>query len=192
MSVTTFLASSTCSLGLLSKIDAFTNDYAAAHDRAVALDQKIMSAAANISTQYSDLVSLATRQVMSTLDFTVGTDSNGNVVPGDVKVFMKNQGTDRFVFSFSAQYLLVNDDRWIRIHSRVTPVERMYAGFPMLLYLNASIAGALLQPLLESQDGLTGQEFASMDLGTTYPAATGSRAVSNEGVERECPSALDD
>ena len=72
-----------------------------AHDRAVALDQKIMSAAANISTQYSDLVSLATRQVMSTLDFTVGTDSNGNVVPGDVKVFMKNQGTDRFVFSFS-------------------------------------------------------------------------------------------
>ena len=56
-----------------------------------------MSAAANISTQYSDLVSLATRQAMSTLDFTVGTDSNGNVVPGDVKVFMKNQGTDRFV-----------------------------------------------------------------------------------------------
>ncbi|KAM5540215.1 hypothetical protein V8D89_006034 [Ganoderma adspersum] len=143
-------------------IDAFTNDYAAAHDRAVALDQKILSAAANISSQYSDIVSLATRQVMSALDFTVGTDSSGNVVPGDVKIFMKNQGTDR----------------------RVTPVERMYAAFPMLLYLNASIAGALLQPLLESQDGLTGQEFASMDLGTAYPAATGSHPVSNEGVEQ--------
>lgn len=56
-----------------------------------------MDAAAKISSQYSDIVSLATRQAMSTLDFTVGTDSNGNLVPDDIKVFMKNLGTDRFV-----------------------------------------------------------------------------------------------
>ena len=82
-------------------MDAFTGDYAGAHDRAVALDQNIMSSAAKISSQYSDIVSLATRQTMSTLDFTVGTDSNGNLVPGDIKIFMKNQGTDRFVFSLT-------------------------------------------------------------------------------------------
>ena len=79
------------------QIDAFTGDYAEAHDRAVALDQKITTTAATISSEYSDIVTLATRQTMSALDFTVGTDSNGNLVPDDVKIFMKNLGTDRLV-----------------------------------------------------------------------------------------------
>lgn len=74
----------------------------------MALDRKIMSAAAEFSPQYSDIVSLATRQAMSTLDFTVGTDSYGNVVPGKVKIFMKNLGTDRFVLPFLPLYLLAN------------------------------------------------------------------------------------
>ena len=81
----------------------FVNDYSKAHDRAVALDHKITSAAGKISSHYSDIVSLATRQVMSTLDITVGTTSNGkSVVPGDVKIFMKNVGTDTFVFQHSS------------------------------------------------------------------------------------------
>ena len=92
------------------QIDAFTGDYAAAHSRAVALDQKILSAAVEISPQYPDLVSLATRQTMSALDFTVGTDSNGNIISDDVKIFMKNLGMNSFVFSFYAYHLLVNDD----------------------------------------------------------------------------------
>ncbi len=37
---------------------------------------------------------------MSALDITVGTDSSGRLVPGDVKIFMKNLGTDRFVLPF--------------------------------------------------------------------------------------------
>ena len=56
-----------------------------------------MSAASQISSQYSDVLSLGTRQTMGALDFTIGTDSSGHLVPGDVKVFMKNLGTDRFV-----------------------------------------------------------------------------------------------
>ena len=76
----------------------FTNDYAAALERAIALDQKIMGDAARVqSSQYADIVSLATRQTMGALDFTIGTDSSGNIVPGDVMIFMKNLGTDRFV-----------------------------------------------------------------------------------------------
>ena len=153
----------------------------------MALDEALMNATSEISTHYTNLVSLATRQTFGSLDITILSDAQGNVNASDVKVFMKNQGTDRFVFSYSVRYPLVDDNCRIQIHSRVTPVERMYAAFPMLLFLNASIAGALLQPLLESQDGLTGQAFASMDLGTTYPSATGSRAVSNEGIEREYP-----
>lgn len=76
----------------------FTNDYAAALERAIALDQKIMGDAARVqSSQYADIVSLATRQTMSAIDITVGDDSSGNPVPNDTMVFMKNMGTDRFV-----------------------------------------------------------------------------------------------
>ena len=82
------------------QIDAFTGDYSGALSRAVALDQKILNAAAKISSQYSDIVSLAMRQAMGTFDITAGTDSNGNLIASDVKVFMKNLGTDQFVFFF--------------------------------------------------------------------------------------------
>lgn len=53
----------------------------------------------------------------------------------------------------------------IRPQRRVNPVERIYAAFPALLYLNASLGGAILAPLLESQDDLRGQAYASQDLG---------------------------
>ncbi|KAI1795668.1 hypothetical protein LXA43DRAFT_991596, partial [Ganoderma leucocontextum] len=142
-------------------IDAFTGDYAGAHNRAVALDQKIMSAAAKVSSQYSDIVSLAMRQTMSALDITVGTDSSGNLVQSDIMIFMKNLGTDR----------------------RVNPVEHIYAAFPTFLYLNASIGGALLNPLMASQASLTDQMSAAADIGSAYPAASGPSAVPQQGVE---------
>ena len=69
-------------------------------------------------------------------------------------------------------------------------MEHIYAAFPMFLYLNASIAGALLQPLLETQQSLTGQLFAAADIGNAYPVASGSHALSNQGVERECLSSF--
>ena len=68
----------------------------------------------------------------------------------------------------------------------MNPVEHIYAAFPMFLFLNASIGGALLQPLLEAQASLTGQPFAAMDLGNAYPSAPGPEAVPSRGVEREC------
>ena len=61
--------------------------------RAVALDNKIMQDAWKISAKYVDLVSLAARQVMGSLDFTIGTDSKGNPDPSDVMIFMKDVGT---------------------------------------------------------------------------------------------------
>ena len=70
-------------------------DAQAAHARAVALDQKITADAAAISGYYSDLVSLATRQTMGSLDITVSTNADGNVDPSDVKIFMKDIGTSQ-------------------------------------------------------------------------------------------------
>ncbi len=57
----------------------------------------------------------------------------------------------------------------------------------MFLYLNASIGGALLQPLLELQVSRTGQPYAAQDLGDKYPAATDPTVAPTQGVERECP-----
>ncbi len=76
-----------------------------------------MSAAAKISSQYSDIVSLATRQTMSALDITMGTDSSGIPIPSDIKIFMKNLGTDRFVHPFCPRYLLANDGHHTHLRS---------------------------------------------------------------------------
>lgn len=45
-------------------------------------------------------------------------------------------------------------------------MEKMYGALPMLIYLNASLVGPLLAPLLDAQDGMTGQPSAAQDLGT--------------------------
>ena len=55
----------------------------------------------------------------------------------------------------------------------------------MFLYLNASLGGALLAPLLASQpETLSGQTYAAMDVGGQYPEAQGPSRIPQEGVER--------
>ena len=44
-------------------------------------------------------------------------------------------------------------------------MEQLYAAFPAFLYLNASMGGAMLAPLLEVQDGLSNLSYAAQDLG---------------------------
>ena len=65
-------------------------------------------------------------------------------------------------------------------------MEHIFAALPTYLYLNASWVAGLLEPLLELQDGQTGQAFAAQDLGDSYPIASGGRAASSQGIEREC------
>ena len=75
------------------QIDAFVQDFSAASDRAQSLDEKIISDAAKISSNYVDLVSLAARQVMGSMDITVlESDSRGSVDGSDVKIFVKDIG----------------------------------------------------------------------------------------------------
>ena len=52
-----------------------------------------MGDAAQISSEYVDLVSLGARQTFGALDITVFTGDNGNVDASDVKIFMKDVGT---------------------------------------------------------------------------------------------------
>lgn len=75
---------------------AFVIDYQNALARAVALDEKIMTAAANVSAHYADLVALAARQAMGGTELTVGrsTSDASQWNTSDTKMFMKNVGTD--------------------------------------------------------------------------------------------------
>ena len=83
------------------QVDSFVVDFSNARNRAIALDEKIMSAAANISSEYIDLVSLTARQTMGALDITVVNNSDNSVDASDVKVFMKDIGGSGCVFSHS-------------------------------------------------------------------------------------------
>jgi len=47
---------------------------------------------------------------------------------------------------------------------RTNPVEILYASFPAFLYLNTTLAGKLLEPLLEFQV-LSLYDYAAPDLG---------------------------
>ena len=70
----------------------------------------------------------------------------------------------------------------------MNPLERIYAAFPAFLYLNASLGGALLSPLLPSHpDNFSGQTYAAQDIGGLYPQVQGPNRIPQEGVERKCP-----
>ncbi|TCD59771.1 hypothetical protein EIP91_011516 [Steccherinum ochraceum] len=146
-----------------SALDSFILDYDNAKQRSNALNAKIIGDAGKVSPTYTNLVSLAARQAMGGTDLTVarGTDSSWNT--SDVKMFMKDVGTS----------------------GRVNPVESLYAAFPFFLYINASYAGWLLEPLLEFQSSPSyTQPFAASDLGSSYPQASGSNQAHARGIEQ--------
>ncbi|KAF5378651.1 hypothetical protein D9757_009532 [Collybiopsis confluens] len=134
----------------------FMSDAQNALKRSIVLDGQIVSDASSISNAYADVVSLATRQAMAGMEITVGSDSSGRPNSSDVMIFMKDLGNSQ----------------------RTNPVEIMYAAFPSILYINASWAGYLLEPLLAFQSSpLYTQGYAAGDLGNAFPSAVGNNAL---------------
>ncbi|KAF8900337.1 hypothetical protein CPB85DRAFT_163127 [Mucidula mucida] len=147
-------------------VTAFVSDFDNARDRAVALDNKLMSAAKEISDEYATVMSVAARQAMAGVEITVSKDSDGNWNQSDIMSFMKDLG----------------------VSQRVNPVDVMYASFPAFLTINATWAGYLLEPLLRLQrDKITGANYAMPDMGESFPTATAhlsppvDRSVENSG-----------
>lgn len=68
------------------------NDFERARQAAEVFDSKLLNAGSSVSSQYSNLLALTTRQVLSSIDITLakGTDGNWNFT--DTLVFMKNFG----------------------------------------------------------------------------------------------------
>ncbi|KAK0481474.1 hypothetical protein IW261DRAFT_1681366, partial [Armillaria novae-zelandiae] len=141
-------------------IDFFLGDFSDAKQRAIDLDNRIMSDARQISDNYADLVTLAARQALA-VDITVSKDSKGQWNTSDVMTFMKDVGNSR----------------------RVNPVEILYATFPAYLYFNTTWAGYLLEPLLRHQQSSQYTEtYAAPDLGLLYPISGGNNSSSISGA----------
>lgn len=92
-------------------------------------------------------------------------------------------------------------------YTRVNAVDVIYAAMPAYLYLNPSILGYLLSPLLAYQESVQYQNnYAAQDLGMhdvsektaklifpsggPFPSATGNFNGHDERVERELPFLL--
>ncbi|KAJ7911892.1 hypothetical protein B0H13DRAFT_1614136 [Mycena leptocephala] len=132
-------------------IDDFMVDFPAARTRAIAFDHKILQDAAAVSQDYVDLVSLGTRQAMAGIEITLTTLPDGSFNLSDVKAFMKDVGNS----------------------GRVNPTEAIYAALPAFMYLNASITGALLEPLLAYQSSTSYKNsYAAPDLGLQAEGVT--------------------
>ncbi|KAJ7127443.1 hypothetical protein C8R43DRAFT_831349, partial [Mycena crocata] len=148
-------------------IDTFMSDFPAAVTRATALDQQILKDAGTVSQDYADLVSLATRQAMAGVEITLSMTEGGEFNLTDVEAFMKDVGNSQCS------------------QRRVNPTETLFAALPALMYLNSSITGLLLEPLLRFQNSPAyPNPYAASDLGTPYPSAPGnSNSADSFGIE---------
>jgi len=153
------------------QIDDFLTNFSSALSRATALDNKVISDVTDVAyktsltaTALKNLVILGLRQAIGSLEFTLSKFANGTFAGmDDARIFMKDVGSSRYVGQslFLLLFLTKFGDR------RTNPVEIIYASFPAFLYLNASLAGALLEPLFEFQSSASPslKECAPPDLG---------------------------
>ncbi|KAF5335236.1 hypothetical protein D9758_014770 [Tetrapyrgos nigripes] len=147
-------------------IQAFLSDSSAALARSIALDSKILNAASGISSQYADIVSLATRQMFGGLEVTVpATENDGS----DIMMFLKDMG----------------------ISERAQPVEVLYAAWPAIMYVNASWGSYLLEPLLTYEgSNLYQTNYSAPDLGPAYPSITGNSSPNTSRALEDSSSML--
>ncbi|KAH8111930.1 DUF1793-domain-containing protein [Phellopilus nigrolimitatus] len=74
-------------------IENVLDDFDNALGAAVALDAQILGDGGKISSNYADLLALATRQAMSAFEYTLVKNSSGTFNMSDVKAFMKDMGS---------------------------------------------------------------------------------------------------
>ncbi|KAF9255201.1 DUF1793-domain-containing protein [Marasmius fiardii PR-910] len=137
----------------------FIGGYGDAVKRADAIDAKIMTDASAVSSHYADLIAIGTRQTMAGIDITVAYGADGKWNMSDVKAFMKDTGTSQ----------------------SINPVEGLFSAFPAFLYLNSSLGGLLLDPLLEFQWFSDDHLFSAPDLATGHQANASNTALESTG-----------
>ena len=76
---------------IMDKIEDALDHFDDALAASIELDNRLLTAANSISTEYAGLISLITRSAMSAIEYTINIDDNGNNI-SDIKAFMKNMG----------------------------------------------------------------------------------------------------
>ncbi|KAF8992055.1 hypothetical protein BDQ17DRAFT_240301 [Cyathus striatus] len=137
--------------------------------KAIDFDNKVLADGGAISSKYNDLISFSLRMTFAAMDITIPRFGNGTVDTSDLKIFMKDIGSS----------------------GRVNPVEIIYAAFPAILYFNSTLAGSLLEPLLEYQTSSDYKNaYAAPDLGNAYPKVQGNSSDTTELALENCGNML--
>ncbi|KAF8995301.1 hypothetical protein BDQ17DRAFT_1430456 [Cyathus striatus] len=137
--------------------------------KAIEFDNKVLADGGAISSKYNDLISFSLRMTFAAMDITIPRFSNETVNTSDLKIFMKDIGSS----------------------GRVNPVEVIYAAFPAILYFNSTLAGSLLEPLLEYQTSSDYKNaYAAPDLGNAYPKVQGNSSDTTELALENCGNML--
>ncbi|PBL00374.1 hypothetical protein ARMGADRAFT_1058457 [Armillaria gallica] len=90
-----------------TNVDFFLSDFTNAKQRAIELDNKIISDTRQISENYADLVTLAARQALA-VDITVSKDNQGQWNTSDVMTFMRDAAFPAYLYFNTtwAEYLI--------------------------------------------------------------------------------------
>ncbi|KAK7686293.1 hypothetical protein QCA50_010517 [Cerrena zonata] len=146
-----------------SIVDSAVSDFSNATTRADELDKKLTDTAKNTSDTYAQLVALSARAVMGATELTISNGTDGNFNTSDAKLFMLDVG----------------------VSDRVNPVDTLYTAFPFFVTVNPAWLGQLLEPLLEYQSSIQYElPYAALDIGQTYPNATGDNQAHNQGLDQ--------
>ncbi|KLO15795.1 hypothetical protein SCHPADRAFT_243599 [Schizopora paradoxa] len=156
----------------VSEITAFVlDDFETALASADAFDEMIKNVSLSDVSGYTDLLALAARQILGTLEITVWKASDGTWNQSDIMIFSKDMG----------------DVASSGTSGGTNVVDVLYAGFPAIMYLNPDLGGYLLRPILESQvknGTLVGQPYAPQNLGTQFPNVSSNTSPHNSGIEQ--------
>ncbi|KAI0310162.1 hypothetical protein OF83DRAFT_1288264, partial [Amylostereum chailletii] len=149
-------------------IDDFLNDFPAALERSIKLDANLTNAAASRvpGSEYSDLIALATRQVMGSTSLTISKGSDGSWNKSDVMMFWRDLGNGP--------------------PDQISPPDGLFTTFPMFLYLNPSFGAPLLEPLLRFQASPAyTNPYAAANIGVgPWPNMTANNSLHNQGIEQ--------
>lgn len=140
----------------VSSVAAFYHDYQHAKAASSALDSRIQSDSEKAAGEnYAIVTTLAARQAFGALQY-AGT-------PSKPYIFLKE----------------------ISSNSDIQTVDVIFPAYPIFMYLNASLARYLLDPLYENQEsGAYPNAWAEHDLGT-FPVARGYPAGNDEAMPLE-------
>ncbi|KAG0649827.1 Glutaminase A [Hyphodiscus hymeniophilus] len=133
-----------------SAVSYFFDDYPAAQAESLIMDAELeQKAVAAAGTNYSDILTLTTRQVFGGSDLTIPGDS---LDTGDVMVFLKEISSD----------------------GNVNTLDVIFPAFPIWYVMAPEYIRLLLEPIVQYlATGLWTKPFAIHDIGTHYPYATG-------------------